>query len=223
MKKSLVVAVILFFVLAAVNAFSMGWMPPAPPDDPQDLPGECSAGKIPVVFVHGLYGYGFVWNTAINYLEDEGYDRDLMMFETMSVDNYTLCSAGHAKEVQKWIDEMLAAHPEFTQVDLVGHSRGGVDIMSGLWSGAIDRKKVRNVVTMSGANRACGGIPGDETPGDIFYSVYYSSADTFVTYYTTHIDEAYEEDLETLSHNQMMTDPKALNAILDGLQASGCE
>ena len=223
MKKLSVVAVLMFLVFASVDAYSMGWMPPAPPDDPQSPPGECSASKIPVVFVHGLYGYGFVWNTAINFLEDQGYKRSLMISETMPVDNYTLCSAGHAKEIQKWIDETLAAHPEFTKVDLVGHSRGGVDIMSGLWSGTIDYRKVRNVVTLSGSNRACGGIPGDETPGDIYYSVYYSSADTLVTYYTTHIDGAYQEDLETLSHNQMITDPKALNAILDGLQASGCE
>jgi len=223
MKKVLAIATFLFLVLASLEAFSMGSMPPAPPDDPLNPPGECTASKLPVVFVHGLYGYGFVWNTAINFLEDQGYERSLMMNETMPADNYTLCSAEHAKEIQKWIDEMLKAHPEFKKVDLVGHSRGGVDIMSGLWSGAIDRTKVRNVVTLSGANRACGSIPRDETPGDSFYSVYYSSADTFVTYYTTHIDGAYEEDLVTLAHNQMITDPKALNAILDGLQASGCE
>lgn len=225
MKKLSAIAVFMCLILAAVNAFSMGSMPPAPQDDPdlQNPPGECSASKVPVVFVHGLYGSGFLWNTAINFLEDQGYDRDLMVNETMPVANTTLCSSEHGEIIAEWIDDVLAENPQFTQIDLVGHSRGGGDIMTGLWSGAIDHRKVRNVVTLSGANRACGGIPRDETPGDIFYSVYYSSADTLVRYSTTHIDGAYEENLETLSHSTMITDSKALNAILEGLQASGCD
>ena len=227
MKKLSAVAVLMWLVLSAVNAFSMGSMPPAPPVDLQNPPGECSAPKIPVVFVHGLYGSGAAWGPAINFLVNNGYDRSLLIANSMTVDNNSLCSSEHPKVVAQWIDAVLKAHPEFTQVDLVGHSRGGCNIMEGLWTGAIDYHKVRSVVTLSGANRACKTtfppIPGDETPGEVNYSVYFSAADKNVSYNITRVDGAYEEDLGTLTHSDMRKDPLALAAMLDGLQASGCE
>jgi hypothetical protein len=143
----------------------------------------------------------------------------------MTVLNSTLCTTAHPPVIQQWIEAALDNFSGFDKVDLIGHSRGGSNIMRGLWHGYIDNTMVRNVITMSGANRACvtefPAIPGDETPGTILYSVYWSTGDANVAYSNTYVTGAYEEDLVTPNHSQMKTAAVALAAMKAGLEGGG--
>lgn len=191
-----------------------------------NIPAFKTTDKYPVVFVHGLYGSGAAWNEARTYLEGQGWEPSLLIANSMTVNNSVLCSTAHPPAVQGWIEAALNLFPGFDQVDLIGHSRGGSNIMRGLWHGDIDDTMVRNAITMSGANRACAttfpAIPGDETPGTVLYSVYWSTNDANVAYSVTYVTGAYEEDLITLTHSQMRTTATAHAAMKAGLEGNGC-
>ena len=188
------------------------------------IPKFESTSKYPVVFVHGLFGNSRAWNTAKSYLSSRGWKSELLIANSITESNSTMCgtaSPKQAQEVAGWVDAALAKYPGFEKVDLVGHSRGGSNIMRGLWHGYINVSKVRDVITMSGANRDCDryypAIPSDETPGNISYSVYYSDGtpdnDSAVDYRNTHVTGAYDENLYPLSHSEMKTDSSALAAM----------
>jgi pimeloyl-ACP methyl ester carboxylesterase len=212
------------------------------------VPPFTATDKYPVIFVHGLFGDATLWTCsgcAIDYLAGEGWERELLVARSISDDcieyggtfncNNVLCDPTQPRIVAGWIDDVLSRHPGFEQVDLVGHSRGGMNMMTGLWYGDIDPRKVRNAVTMSGANRPdvfCPRnnpfppIPDDETPGGVLYTVYWSNCDKAVGYDGTYVgDGAYMEDLSApdgicLNHSGMRTDAVALAAMYDALLSS---
>ena len=203
--------------------------------------------KYPVIFIHGLFGDATLWTCngcALDYLEGEGWEAELLFARSIgdycieyggaSDCNNKLCNTTHPQIVAGWIDDVLSDYPGFERVDVVGHSRGGMNIMTGLWHGYIDPSKVRHAVTMSGANRPellCPRndpfppIPEDETPGNVRYTIYWSNCDRAVNYDSTYVgDGAYTEDLSEpvgicLDHEDMRTDSVALaamkNALLD--------
>jgi pimeloyl-ACP methyl ester carboxylesterase len=173
-------------------------------------------------------GSSSAWNNAKSYLTSQGWDSSLLIARTITESNSTLCGAvspNQAAEVAEWVDDVLDQFPGFDQVDLVGHSRGGSNIMRGLWHGYIDTDKVRYVVTLSGANRDCApyypAIPSDETPGDIKYSAYYSDGspdnDSAVDYANTSVKGAYMQNLWPLSHPEMKTANSAMQALKNSL------
>ena len=209
------------------------------------VPPFQATSKYPVIFIHGLFGDATLWTCsgcAIDYLEGEGWEAELLIARSIgdycieyggAIDcNNDLCDTTQPRIVAGWIDDVLSRHPGFEQVDLVGHSRGGMNIMTGLWYGDIDPRKVRHAVTMSGANRPdviCPrnnpfpSIPDDETPGDVVYTVYWSNCDKAVSYDGTYVgDGAYLEDLSEpagicLDHSGMRTDAIALAAMKNAL------
>ena len=183
-----------------------------------------ATSKYPVIFVHGLFGDATLWTCsgcAVDYLEAEGWEAELLIARSIedycieyggaSYCNSDLCDTTHPRILAGWIDDVLSDYPGFDQVDLVGHSRGGMTIMTGLWHGYIDPGKVRHAVTMSGANRpelACPfnnpfpPIPEDETPGNVDYTIYWSNCDRAVSYDFTYVgDGAYIEDLSEPCRN----------------------
>jgi pimeloyl-ACP methyl ester carboxylesterase len=192
------------------------------------IPTFKSTSKYPVVFVHGWKGRSSAWKSAKEYLIKQGWDSSLLIAKSITESNSTLCgpkSAAQAAEVSEWVDDALEQFPGFDKVDLVGHSRGGSNIMRALWHGYIDKNSVRYVVTLAGANRSCEkyypAIPSDETPGSISVSVYYSDGspdyDKGVDYANTHIQGAYHENLWPLSHKEMKEAPTALKALENSL------
>ena len=187
-----------------------------------------STSKYPVVFVHGLYGNYLAWSGTRSYLAGQGWKSELLIANSITESNSTMCGTASPKQAQEvggWVDAALAKYPGFDKVDLVGHSRGGNNIMRGLWHGHIDVSKVRQVVTLSGANRDCGSfypaIPSNETPGTTRYSVYYSDGDpdydSAVDYRNSHVKGAYLENLYPLNHSEMRTDPAAMAALKKSL------
>lgn len=187
-----------------------------------------STSKYPVVFVHGLYGNSRAWDTARSYLAGQGWKSEMLIANSITESNTTMCGTVSPKQAQQvggWVDATLAKYPGFDRVDLVGHSRGGNNIMRGLWHGHINSGKVRHVVTMAGANRDCGpyypAIPSDETPGNARYSVYYSDGDPdndpAVDYRNSHVNGAYIENLYPLNHSEMKSASVALSAMKKSL------
>ena len=163
---------VLLSLIVATMICGMGWWQP-PPDEPDDPPAP-SGDKVAVLMVHGLWGSGSAMNTLKNFLEEEGWADSLLYNPSMPVDNSSLCNQSHPEQVAKWIDDIIADHPD-RQIALIGHSRGGLDIMQAVWQELFDLSKVKYVITLSGANRVCTGsvfprIPSDETPGDALYT-----------------------------------------------------
>lgn len=192
------------------------------------VPAFESTSKYPIVFVHGLYGNSSAWSGTKSYLIGQNWKPELLIANSITKSNTTMCgtvSLEQAREVGGWVDAALAKYPGFEKVDLVGHSRGGNNIMRGLWHGYINISKIRRVVTLSGANRDCASfypaIPSDETPGNISYSVYYSDGtpdnDPAVDYTNTHVTGAYHENLYPLNHSEMKSDSEALAAMKKSL------
>lgn len=180
------------------------------------VPSFISTSKYPIVAVHGWGGNPTdAWlcdDCLFPWLETQGYYPALMI-ANQQVNNSVLCNnaaavIAQAQEVGSWVTETLAAFPGFEKVDLIGHSRGGGNIMQGLWFDAIDETKIRYVITCSGANKtaACIAaweeeIPADETPGDALYSILWSSASCDQTSYSiTTVDGAYEINLNPACH-----------------------
>ncbi len=204
-----------------------------------------ATNKYPVIFVHGLFASANAWacsGCAIDYFEGEGWEAELLI--ARSIEDYCieyggatfcnsdLCDTTHPLILAGWIDDVLSEYPGFDRVDLIGHSRGGMNVMTGLWHGYIDPQKVRYAVTMSGANRpdvACPfnnpfpPVPEDETPGSVRYRIYWSNCDRAVNYAATYVgDGAYMEDLSEpvgicLNHIDTATDPVALAAMRNAL------
>ena len=209
------------------------------------VPPFKATSKYPVIFVHGLFGDATLWTCsgcAVDYLAGEGWEAELLIARSIedycvayggaSYCNSDLCDTTHPRILAGWIDEVLTAYPGFDQVDLVGHSRGGMTIMTGLWHGYIDPAKVRHAVTLSGANRpevACPfnnpfpPLPEDETPGEVDYTIYWSNCDQLVPFDFTYVgDGADTEDLSAtsgvcLNHEGMRTDAVALAAMANAL------
>lgn len=188
---------------------------------------KCTS-KYPVVFVHGWMGSKSAWNDAKAYLTSKDWDSSLLIARTITEFNSNLCgsaSPAQAAEVAEWVDDALEQFPGFKKIDLVGHSRGGSNIMRALWHGYIDPDTVRNVVTLAGANRNCDpyypAIPSNETPGSIMYSVYYSDGspdyDSEVNYYNTHVQGAYHGNLWPLSHSEIKKNDVAMQALRNSL------
>ena len=178
-----------------------------------------------MIFVHGFSGGGLAWNQARTFLEDNGWPSEILIAKSITEANNVLCgpeSAFQAQEVMDWIQETLNAFPQYNKVNLVGHSRGGNNIMRGLWHGYIDPSKVQNVVTLAGTNRNCSydfpAIPIDETPGSTKYSYYYSDpGDQYVKHSNTYIKEAYGYNFEILTHSEMRFETVVLEAMRQSL------
>jgi len=180
---------------------------------------------VPIILVHGwdVFNTGFsanYWNRAINFLVQNGYNREMIIAKTMSVDNEKLCSNEHAKVIAQWVDDALAAFPDAEKVDLIGHSRGGMNILRALWDEELDPIKVRKVITIAGVNRDCNLIPEDEIseiPGDIQYTSIYSTGDRLVSKQMATFEGALMVEIEGVSHVAMVRNTKVLREVLSAL------
>ena len=119
MKKLLVVV---FILVSVPSVFAMGSFPRAPEE------------KFPILMVHGMYGNAWQFTRMKDYLVDQGWEESLLYAYSISEDNFGLCSQAHVNQVAEWIDEILDDHPG-QKLALVGHSRGGMNIMQCLWQG----------------------------------------------------------------------------------------
>jgi pimeloyl-ACP methyl ester carboxylesterase len=205
----------LFFALiVCVFLLGMGRVPP-PPDA---LPHE------PIIMIHGLYGNPLSWNRLQSWLEDQGFDRNLMYVPQMT-DNFTMCSLAHIEQIEDEI-ALIRSETGAEKVTLIGHSRGGTDIMA-FMRFSPDSDLVDNVITLAGANHyycdtVYGRPPSDDTPGDALYTSIYSVPDDgIVTANMAKLNGAHNVEYTDLSHIEFIQTEAVFEDVLEALKGGG--
>ncbi len=219
----------LFFVLiVCVFLMGMGWLPP-PPDElspaPDALPTAPGAlPHEPILMIHGLFGHPITWNQLKSWLEDEGFDRDLM-YAPQITDNFSMCSIEHIEQIEDEI-ALIRSETGAEQVTLIGHSRGGTAIMA-FMRFSDDNDLVGNVITLAGANHyicdmVYGRPPKDDTPGDALYtSIYTIPSDGITPAYMAKLDGARNVEYTDLSHSDFIQTEAVFEDVLDALRSGG--
>ena len=127
--------------------------------------------KIPILMVHGLGGNSSSWYLVKARLKANGYPSRLLFTINMQ-DNYVLCSKKHVEQISDKIEEIVAT-TGYSQVDVVGHSRGGLNLYDYVLFGN-GAYRIRNWISIGGANNVyCsiyGRYFGDVTPDDTLYT-----------------------------------------------------
>ena len=117
-------------------------------------PSEASIGggnsSSPVLLVHGLAEDASIWNKWEELLTNDGISYHTITFQES--DDKCGTALAHAVELGKRVDEILGSNPS-GQVNIVGHSKGGIDARVYLANG-----------TQSVANLIMIGTPNQGTP-----------------------------------------------------------
>ena len=121
--------------------------------DTGELPVDTFTGmgypKLPVLMVHGLGGSHSNWDSIRIGLVEAGYDIDLL-FTIDTVPNTSTCDPGHVHMIYEKV-EQIVRETGYDQVDVIGHSNGGTDLMNYMrYSNGT--RRVRNWVSIGGAN-----------------------------------------------------------------------
>ncbi len=212
----------LFFTLIlCVFLMGMSRLPP-PPDTLPPPPGALS--HEPILMIHGLFGHPVAWNRLQSWLEDEGFDRDLM-YAPQITNNFSMCSFEHIQQIEDEI-ALIRSETNAEKVTLIGHSRGGTAIMA-FMRFSDDNDLVGNVITLAGANhyqcdKVYGRPPRDDTPGDALYtSIYTIPHDGIVPEYMARLDGARNVEYTDLSHNDFIQIEAVFEDVLDALRGGG--
>lgn len=104
----------------------------------------------PVLLVHGLGEDASIWNKWEELLTNDGIQYHTITFQES--DDKCGTALAHAVELGKRVDEILSSSPS-SQVNIVGHSKGGIDARVYLANG-----------TQSVANLIMIGTPNNGTP-----------------------------------------------------------
>jgi pimeloyl-ACP methyl ester carboxylesterase len=105
----------------------------------------------PVLLVHGLGEDASIWKKWEELLTNDGIQYYTITFQDS--DDKCGTALAHAVELGKRIDEILVNSHEYEQVNIVGHSKGGLDARVYL---ANDTKSVANLIMI--------GTPNSGTP-----------------------------------------------------------
>jgi cysteine-rich repeat protein len=181
--------------------------------------------KYPILFVHGLRGWGSLFDPIRQNLIDSGYNASILYTIDIEEDNNLLCSEAHVPQVSAMV-EQIVAETGYQRVDVIGHSRGGLNLYNYMrYDNGPNR--VRNWVSIAGANQMCpdlygGNPPADSTPGDnTLYTCIWSTGDTLINEARGTITGARNIMVEGVSHGGMRTDPVVFGHILEAFQGNG--
>jgi uncharacterized alpha/beta hydrolase family protein len=144
-KKFVIVIAIAIVAIAIGAAIFSSWANRSPETS---VAGE---NALPVLLVHGLSEDASMWKKWEELLNNDGIRYYTITFQE-SDDKCGMASA-HALELGKRVDEILRNSPEYKQVNIVGHSKGGIDARVYLANG-----------TRSVANLIMIGTPNNGTP-----------------------------------------------------------
>jgi pimeloyl-ACP methyl ester carboxylesterase len=146
-SKKLVTAIAIgIIVVIAIAAAVLASLADRPPDT-----SGTGANALPVLLVHGLGEDASVWKKWEGLLNYDGIQYYTITFQDS--DDKCGMAIAHAVELNKRVDEILRNSPEYKQVNIVGHSKGGIDARVYLANG-----------TESVANLIMIGTPNDGTP-----------------------------------------------------------
>jgi len=180
--------------------------------------------KVPILMVHGLGGSSAGWSTMISRLKSNGYDSRLLYTIDMQ-DNSVMCAESHITQISDKIEEIVSETGS-TQVDVIGHSRGGTDLYAYVrYGNGVNR--VRNWISLAGANNyncnsTYGTPPSDPTPGSqTLYTSIWSPDDGLVSEAWSVIDGANDIEVAGVSHLQFPTSATVFPYVLNALQGTG--
>jgi pimeloyl-ACP methyl ester carboxylesterase len=145
-NKKFVIVIAIAIILIAIGAAVLASLA----DRSRDTIGT-DANALPVLLVHGLGEDASVWKKWEELLNHERIQYYTITFQDS--DDKCGTAIAHAAELSKRIDEILRNSPEHKQVNIVGHSKGGIDARVYLANG-----------TDSVANLIMIGTPNDGTP-----------------------------------------------------------
>jgi pimeloyl-ACP methyl ester carboxylesterase len=145
-NKKFVTAIAIGIVVIAIGAAVFASLADRSPDT-----SGAGANALPVLLVHGLGEDASVWKKWEELLNHEGIQYYTITFQDS--DDKCGMAIAHAVELSKRVDEILRNSPEYKQVNIVGHSKGGIDARVYLANG-----------TDSVANLIMIGTPNDGTP-----------------------------------------------------------
>jgi triacylglycerol lipase len=152
----------------------------------------------PIVFVHGWNSSGSTWNTVVSRFQADGWTPSQLNAWSY---NTSQSNATTASQLSTKVDQVLAANPGATKVDLISHSMGGLSTryyVKNLGGAA----KVDDFVSLAGPNHgtstayfcfqtSCTQMrpgssflnslnSGDETPGAVNYGTWWSPCDEVI-------------------------------------------
>jgi uncharacterized alpha/beta hydrolase family protein len=144
--KKFVIVIAIAIVAIAIGAALFASLANRSPET--SIAGE---NALPVFLVHGLGEDASVWKKWEESLKNDGIQYYTITFQES--DDKCGMAIAHAVELGKRVDEMLRNSQEYEQVNIVGHSKGGIDARVYLANG-----------TESVANLIMIGTPNNGTP-----------------------------------------------------------
>jgi uncharacterized alpha/beta hydrolase family protein len=144
--KKFVIVIAIAIVAIAIGAALFASLANRSPET--SIAGE---NALPVLLVHGLGEDASVWKKWEESLKNDGIQYYTITFQES--DDKCGMAIAHAVELGKRVDEMLRNSQEYEQVNIVGHSKGGIDARVYLANG-----------TESVANLIMIGTPNNGTP-----------------------------------------------------------
>ncbi|MFJ5711624.1 esterase/lipase family protein [Streptomyces sp. NPDC093105] len=201
---------------------------------------DVSAGAPrPVVFVHGRNAGPGVWGALTDRLIAAGTPADRIF--AWSYDSSQSTNEVLAGRLAAYVDDVLR-RTGADQVDLVAHSLGSLPTRWYVKYG--DGSKVRNWVSLAGPNhgtslawacalwdQGCRDMTpgsyvmsrlneGDETPGDVRYTTFWSAGDgQILPTSSTALSGARNVQVADMGHNDLLGDPDVARQLLATLAA----
>jgi hypothetical protein len=127
---------------------------------------DCDKSKRPFVFVHGTYGFGANFAHVASLMTSNGYCPERIVgveYNSLGDQPGAACTPGTngqppqgCGKIDDVINKVLADNPDFTQVDLAGHSQGTAHCKTYLGDPA-NAAKVAHYFNFSGV----GAVPND--------------------------------------------------------------
>ena len=179
---------------------------------------------MPVLMVHGLYGNKYNFSTLKIRLIKAGYPSS-WLYAINLVPNDTMCDPSHVDQIHTAVEKIIM-ETGAAQVDLIGHSSGGLDNLNYMRYSS-GRQYIRNWIALgSPLHINCRPSfqmpPEDMTPGDqTLYTSIYSTTDGVVPPSLSILDGARNIELSGISHGALLTNKEAFQYILQALHGAG--
>ncbi len=178
---------------------------------------------LPVLMVPGLGGYPINFSTIKARLVRHGYPAN-WIYTIALTPNDMMCDPGHVEQIHTAVEKIITETGS-QQIDLIGHSNGGVDNLNYMrysWGTEYIRNWIALgsplVVTCQGS---FGMRPDDPTPGNVLYTSIYSAVDTVVPPRLSVLEGAQNIELLDVSHSGLLFDEDVFNYLLEALHGQG--
>lgn len=205
------------------------------------VPGAAGAAKAPpdpILLVHGWRGDPSTWQWTIDQFAQPDIDRSAFAIDLATEDNVK-----NAAQIRDYISVLLAENPQWTKVDIVAQSMGGLSArqyIKFLKPGVVDTY-VSLGTPQYGIYAACllpqgsGGQmcpasrflrdlnTGDDTPGSVAWTTIFSTTDGIVPTSSSRLDGgACHIKVPGPDHNNMDNDPTIFGYVLAAIDRAPC-